>query len=108
MAYADTLNPFWRYAFHYIHYQAYFFQGIMVNEFAARLYSRAARADDSTECSCVYEVLYNADCSVSGHKILELYNIGIDKFGVRLAAVMTTIVILKIFAWLTLRLRRVG
>ena len=80
----------------------------MVNEFAARLYSRAARADDSTECSCVYEDLPNADCSASGHEIFELYNIGADKFGVRLAVVMTIIVILRILAWLTLRLRRVG
>lgn len=80
----------------------------MVNEFAAHLYSRAARVDDSTECSCVYEVLSNEDCSVSRHKILELYNIGTDKFGVRLAAVMTIIVILRILTWLTLRLRRAG
>jgi hypothetical protein len=61
-----------------------------------------------TERSCVYEVLSNEDCSVSGHKILDLYNIGTDKFGVRLAAVMIIIAMLRILAWLTLRLRRIG
>lgn len=61
---------------------------MMVNEFAARLYSCVARAGDSTESSCVYEVLSNEDCSVSGRHILELYNIRTDKFGVHLAAVL--------------------
>ncbi|OQD82960.1 hypothetical protein PENANT_c019G07340 [Penicillium antarcticum] len=33
------LNPFWKYVFHYIDYQAYVFQGMMVNEFSKRNYS---------------------------------------------------------------------
>ncbi|KAI7517783.1 putative ABC transporter, partial [Hortaea werneckii] len=32
----QTLNPFWRYVFHYIDYQSYVFQGMMVNEFGHR------------------------------------------------------------------------
>ncbi|KAG9765708.1 putative ABC transporter, partial [Aureobasidium melanogenum] len=32
------LNVFWRYAFHYIDYQSYVFQGMMVNEFTGRVY----------------------------------------------------------------------
>ena len=32
----QTLNPFWRYVFHYIDYQSYVFQGMMVNEFGSR------------------------------------------------------------------------
>ncbi|KAL8793159.1 MAG: hypothetical protein Q9195_004271 [Heterodermia aff. obscurata] len=32
------LNPFWKYVFHYIDYQSYVFQGMMVNEFGHRTY----------------------------------------------------------------------
>lgn len=49
----QTLNAFWRYLFHYIDYQSFVFQGMMVNEFGKRNYTRAS-AEDGT-CSCMYE-----------------------------------------------------
>ncbi|CBF69609.1 hypothetical protein AN6369.2 [Aspergillus nidulans FGSC A4] len=46
----NILNPFWKYVFHYIDYQAYVFQGMMVNEFAERIYSCAS---NGSECNCM-------------------------------------------------------
>lgn len=106
MVHGNNLNPFWRYAFHYIDYQAYVFQGMMVNEFARRTYSCAASTDDSTRCSCVYESPSSEECLVSGRQILQLYDIEVDRFAMRLAVVLAIITILRMLAWLVLRLRR--
>lgn len=106
IVHGDALNPFWKYAFHYIDYQAYVFQGMMVNEFERRVYSCVASADDSGRCSCVYENPSAGECSVSGRHILQLYGIGPDGFAQRLASILGIIALLRMFGWLVLRLRR--
>lgn len=106
MVHGDALDPFWKYAFHCIDYQAYVFQGMMVNEFERRMYSCAASTDDGGRCSCVYENPSAGECSVSGRHILQLYNIGPDGFAQRLASILGMIAVLRMFTWLVLRLRR--
>lgn len=106
MGHGDALNPFWKYAFHYIDYQAYVFQGMMVNEFERRVYSCAASADDGGRCSCVYENPSTGECSVSGRHILQLYDIGIDGSAQRLASILGIIAVLRMLGWSVLRLRR--
>lgn len=106
MVHRDALNPFWKYAFYYIDYQAYVFQGMMVNEFERRVYSCAVSTDDSSRCSCVYENPSAGECSVSGRHILQLYDINPDGFGQRLASILGIIAVLRMFGWLVLRLRR--
>jgi ABC-type multidrug transport system ATPase subunit len=108
MVHGNTLNPFWRYTFHYIDYQAYVFQGMMVNEFARRTYSCATRTDEDTKCSCVYETLPTEECSVSGRHILQLYDIKVDGFTTRLAAMLAIITVLRVLAWFVLRIRKSG
>jgi ABC-type multidrug transport system ATPase subunit len=61
------LNVFWRYVFHYIDYQAYVFQGMMVNEFAHRTYSCGA------DCQCMYQTHMVDTCSFSGLAVLDQY-----------------------------------
>jgi len=106
MVHGDAINSFWKYSFHYIHYQAYVFQGMMVNEFERRVYSCAASADDSSRCSCVYENPSAGECSVSGRHILQLYDIETDGFAQRLASILGIIAVLRMFGWLMLCLRR--
>ncbi|KAL6408209.1 ATP-binding cassette sub-family G member 5 [Ilyonectria robusta] len=49
----NILNPFWKYVFHYIDYQAYVFQGMMVNEFKARTYTCPQSANGGYQCMYV-------------------------------------------------------
>jgi hypothetical protein len=104
MVHEKTFNPIWRYTVQYVNYEAYVFQAMMVNEFAHRTYSCAT--DDGTQCSCVYETPIIEACSMSGHHVLRSYDIEIDGFATRLVAVLIIIMVLRILAWLVLRLRR--
>ncbi|MBE3050448.1 ABC transporter permease, partial [Candidatus Bathyarchaeota archaeon] len=45
-----VLNVFWKYVFHYIDYQAYVFQGMMVNEFKGRTYDCGVGAGGEPQC----------------------------------------------------------
>ncbi|KAJ5669973.1 Arginine--tRNA ligase cytoplasmic [Penicillium maclennaniae] len=58
------LNPFWKYVFHYIDYQAYVFQGMMVNEFSQRIYSCGAG------CQCMYTSDLADQCQIRGTAVL--------------------------------------
>lgn len=62
-----VLNVFWRYVFHYIDYQAYVFQGMMVNEFTGRRYG----CGDG--CQCMYEPVAAGVCEIDGVSVLETY-----------------------------------
>jgi ABC-type multidrug transport system ATPase subunit len=104
MVHGKTLNPIWRYTAQYVNYEAYVFQAMMVNEFARRTYSCAT--DDSTQCSRIYETPTIEACSMSEHHVLRSYDIEIDGIATRLVAVLTIITVLRILAWLVLRLRR--
>ncbi|KAG4440503.1 hypothetical protein IFR05_004038 [Cadophora sp. M221] len=61
------LNVFWRYVFHYIDYQSYVFQGMMVNEFADRSYSCGEN------CHCMYQTELASECRISGTGVLDEY-----------------------------------
>lgn len=106
MVHGDAFKSFWKYVFHYIDYQAYVFQGMMVNEFERRVYSCVTSTDDSSRCSCVYENPSAGECSISGRHILQLYDIGSDGLAQRLASILGIIAVLRTFGWLVLRLRR--
>ncbi|KAK7212000.1 hypothetical protein V2G26_019178 [Clonostachys chloroleuca] len=47
------LNPFWKYVFHYIDYQAYVFQGMMVNEFLGGGITLALRLLMGSTSACI-------------------------------------------------------
>lgn len=55
-----TLNVFWKYVFHYIDYQAYVFQGMMVNEFGSRNFDCAGNAQSGYHC------MYDSDLAAVG------------------------------------------
>lgn len=67
----QTLNPFWRYVFHYIDYQSYVFQGMMVNEFGQRDFNCAVNSEGV--CSCIYDSPLADQCLIQGTRVLDNY-----------------------------------
>ncbi|KAL2051270.1 hypothetical protein ABVK25_008519 [Lepraria finkii] len=67
-----TLNVFWKYVFHYIDYQAYVFQGMMVNEFKDRVYDCAGNAYGRYHC--MYESDLASVGKIRGTAVLEAFN----------------------------------
>lgn len=68
------LNVFWKYVFHYIDYQAYVFQGMMVNEFKSRSYACAE------DCRCSYPT-QGLQCRIPGTAVLATYGYPLGREG---------------------------
>jgi hypothetical protein len=100
----QTLNPFWRYVFHYIDYQSYVFQGMMVNEFGQRNFTCGTNA--AGECSCLYETDLAPQCMIAGEGVLRSYGYKSGETGKWVAIRVGIIAGYRILGWLTLYLRR--
>ncbi|RAH59944.1 ABC transporter [Aspergillus piperis CBS 112811] len=94
------LNPFWKYVFHYIDYQAYVFQGMMVNEFQHRIYS----CGDS--CQCMYQTDLANECKIRGTGVLQEYGYATGRTGKWVGILMGIIAVYRLFAYFALVLRR--
>ena len=92
-----VLNVFWKYVFHYVDYQAYVFQGMMVNEFGRRSYACGHAADGS--CQCLYPSALQADCKISGSAVLENYGYDAGKEGEWVGILLGIIVVYRLLAW---------
>ncbi|KAI8801457.1 putative ABC transporter [Cladochytrium replicatum] len=73
------LNVFWRYWAHYIDYQGYVFQGMMVNEFGNRSY--ACEVMPTGQCRCMYPSSLESECRIDGNAVLEAYGYSKDNKG---------------------------
>ncbi|MCJ1387170.1 hypothetical protein MMC18_000010 [Xylographa bjoerkii] len=62
----DLLNVFYKYVFSYVDYEAYVFQGMMVNEFSGRNYTCGP-----PPCTCMYVTALADQCQVLGDGILQ-------------------------------------
>ncbi|KAH7032565.1 putative ABC transporter [Microdochium trichocladiopsis] len=103
----QTLNPFWRYVFHYIDYQAYVFQGMMVNEFGSRNYScDVTPGSGPGECSCLYPSDMARECLIDGKAILENYGYSTGDQGKWVGILLAIIVGYRALGWLVLYLKR--
>ncbi|BCR96263.1 putative ABC transporter [Aspergillus luchuensis] len=94
------LNPFWKYVFHYIDYQAYVFQGMMVNEFQHRIYS----CGDS--CQCMYQTDLANECKIRGIGVLQEYGYATGRTGKWVGILVGIIAVYRLFAYFALVLRR--
>jgi len=90
----ETLNVFWRYVFHYIDYQSYVFQGMMVNEFGGRSYS----------CEGVDSA--GNECMVPGTTVLDNYGYATDRTGEWVGIMIAIIVVYRLLGWVVLFMRR--
>ena len=93
------LNPFWKYVFHYIDYQAYVFQGMMVNEFKRRTYNCAA------DCQCSFPT-GDLQCQIPGTSVLSAYGYPTGREGKWAGIMIAIIVVYRLFGWAALYLRK--
>lgn len=94
------LNVFWRYVFHYIDYQAYVFQGMMVNEFASRTY------DCDASCHCIYDTALASKCKIDGNGILATYGYRSGQNGKTIGILLGIIVVYRLLGWFALYIRK--
>ncbi|KAL3440417.1 P-loop containing nucleoside triphosphate hydrolase protein [Aspergillus insuetus] len=94
------LNPFWKYVFHYIDYQSYVFQGMMVNEFAHRNYSCGEK------CRCSYITDLADQCMIRGTGVLHEYGYATGRTGKWVGILIGIIAVYRLFGWIALSLRK--
>jgi ABC-type multidrug transport system permease subunit len=99
----SILNPFWKYVFHYIDYQAYVFQGMMVNEFKHRTYECAQSAPGQYQC--MYRSDLNSVGKIDGVAVLENFGINPNIQGTWIGIMIGIITVYRVLGYLALRLR---
>ncbi|KAL9598099.1 MAG: hypothetical protein Q9219_004730 [cf. Caloplaca sp. 3 TL-2023] len=95
----EILNVFWKYVFHYIDYQSYVFQGMMVNEFAHRTYS----CGDG--CQCMYDTALASQCQIDGKGVLAQYGYHEGQNGKWVGILIGIIAGYRLLGWLVTQWR---
>ncbi|KAI9680295.1 MAG: hypothetical protein M1829_001181 [Trizodia sp. TS-e1964] len=91
------LNVFWKYVFYYFDYQAYVFQGMMVNEFAERSY------DCGASCQCMYQTELASQCRIAGTGVLAIYDYSTGKTGQWVGILLAIILGFRLCGWAVLK-----
>ncbi|KAM3548370.1 hypothetical protein MY1884_009210 [Beauveria asiatica] len=100
----NILNVFWKYVFHYIDYQAYVFQGMMVNEFKDREYRCAVTSPGQYQCQ--YPSDLNAQGKIRGTDVLRQFSIETGLEGTWIGIMIGIIAGYRVLAYLVLVLRK--
>ncbi|TVY42239.1 ABC transporter G family member [Lachnellula occidentalis] len=99
-----TLNVFWKYVFHYINYQAYVFQGMMVNEFEGRNFDCAGSVPSGYDC------MYQSDLAsvgkIRGTTILAQFGYRTGLQGEWIGIMIGIIAGYRILGWLVLVIKK--
>lgn len=95
-----NLNPFYRYVFTYIDYQAYVYRGLVVNEFGYRAYSCGKG------CHCMYDTVLKDQCMVDGIGILQQYGYATGKESKWVGIVLAIILVLRLLGWCAMHFRK--
>lgn len=99
------LNVFWRYVFHYIDYQAYVFQGMMVNEFKDRTYD-CERLTATGDCRCMYTSSLESECKIAGTAVLDEYGYSLGNEGRWVGIMIAIIVVYRLLGWAVTWMRK--
>ncbi|KNB06497.1 hypothetical protein FOXG_07190 [Fusarium oxysporum f. sp. lycopersici 4287] len=99
----SILNPFWKYVFHYIDFQAYVFQGMMVNEFESREY---ACAKTPQGYQCMYYSDLNSAGKIRGTAVLDNFSISMGLEGTWVGILIGIIAGYRLLAYLVLIWRK--
>ncbi|KJX92324.1 ABC transporter like protein [Zymoseptoria brevis] len=94
-----VLNVFWRYVFHYIDYQAYVFQGMMVNEFQYKDFDCAGSPGAAGGCQCMYASVLQDQCKIQGKAVLKEYGYAVDLQGQWIGIMLAIIVVYRVLGW---------
>ncbi|KAF2459939.1 putative ATP-binding cassette transporter [Lineolata rhizophorae] len=97
----NILNAFWKYVFHYIDFQAYVFQGMMVNEFKERTYDCTTTPDGGYQC--MYPSELNSEGKIAGTAVLDAFGINTGLQGTWVGIMIGIIAVYRILAYLALR-----
>ncbi|KAI1861575.1 hypothetical protein JX265_009542 [Neoarthrinium moseri] len=100
----DILNVFYKYVFHYWDYQKWVFEGMMVNEFADRVYDCAQVPGGG--CHCMYSTKLEQQCLIQGQGVLDQYGYRPGHMGRNVGILMAIVVGYRVAAWVVLTLRR--
>lgn len=95
-----VLNVFYRYVFSYWDYQRYVFEGMMVNEFAGRVYECAEG------CACMYQTELASQCLIAGEGVLAQYGYESGYLGKNVGVMIGIIAGYRIAGWLVLMWRK--
>ncbi|PGH06287.1 hypothetical protein GX51_02484 [Blastomyces parvus] len=95
-----VINVFWRYVFHYIDYQAYVFQGLMVNEFADRTF------DCGAGCQCMYASELASECKIAGTGVLSAFGYATGRTGKWVGILLAITAVYRFFGWGALYLKK--
>ncbi|KAM5356834.1 hypothetical protein ACJ41O_003480 [Fusarium nematophilum] len=98
------LNSFWKYVFHYIDYQAYVFQGMMVNEFKHRTYTCPGSEEGGYQCMYVGDL--NSEGKIRGTDVLGSFAIETGLEGTWIGIMIGIIAGYRILAYLALVLKK--
>jgi ABC-type multidrug transport system permease subunit len=102
-----VLNVFWKYWARYIDFQAYVFQGMMVNEFSDRTFECApAPAGSSSGCSCMYPSILQDQCQIDGKAILKSYGYHEGRTGLWVGILLCIVLGYRLLAWVVLKLKK--
>lgn len=103
----QQLNPFWKYVFHYINYQAYVFEGTMINEFGNRQYDCGTVNSLTQQCNCQYQAsVVDGRCLIDGTSVLDNYGYGKGDMGAKVGIMISIIVVYRLLGWFVLYIRR--
>lgn len=103
---AQQLNVFWRYVFHYIDYQSYVFQGMMVNEFGHRDFACAPPSTPGGSCNCMLSSRLEDQCMIEGSAVLNQYGYSVGQTREWVGIMIAIIAGYRILGWLTLYFRK--
>ena len=95
------LNVFYHYVFSYIDYQAYVFQGMMVNEFSGRTYTCGP-----PPCVCMYQTELADQCRIAGQGVLDAYGYGTGNTGKWVGILLGIVLGYRLLGYLALLVRR--
>ncbi|KAH0354154.1 putative ABC transporter, partial [Aureobasidium melanogenum] len=98
------LNPFWRYVFHYIDYQSYVFEGMMVNEFASRNYTCPSNGHGGYDCA--YDTPLSPQGFIPGTALLDTYGYKAGRTGEYIGILLAIIIVYRLLGWFVLYVRR--
>ncbi len=95
-----SLNPFYRYVFYYINYQAYVFRGLVTNEFGSRDY------DCGEGCFCSYNTPLKGQCEIAGTGVLNMYGFEADGHAKRVGITLGIIAVMRLMGWAAMQWRK--
>ncbi|KAF2149432.1 putative ABC transporter [Myriangium duriaei CBS 260.36] len=101
----QQLNVFWYYVFHFIDYQSYVFQGMMINEFSDRVYDCPRNSDGSCG-GCMYQSSLANQCQIQGKAVLDSYHYGAGETGKWVGIMLCIVLGYRVLGWLVLYFRR--